>query len=238
VLSAGPIQTAARPSSSQAEPVQLPPEQVLVAWNDALNRHDIEALARFYGPQVRFYGQSKTSTDVAALKQTALTKQPNFRQRIDHLRVNRDGARVVIEFEKWSGPTLGSQASGRVAFETVDGKFLIVEETDAPTEQRWGKHRSESCSDVAFDIAAVQETIIADRERVAREMPNARPGGITYEESAKSLDAAVGYFLPERFETRWSVRVEQGVLIIQDTLTQHNLSVTPWQRARVQAACK
>src|SRR5262245_52557938 len=140
VASARAAASASSPSASRDEPPTTPeppltPEQEAVlrtvrAWNEALDRHDLDALEKLYAGTVRFYGRDRSKAAVIAAKRTAFAKQPKFNQAIVgeiHLSLSLDV--FSASFLKVTGPdvlaingTLGLKASG--------SNFLIVEEGD------------------------------------------------------------------------------------------------------------
>src|SRR5688500_19136431 len=66
---------------------QHPAEQVLMAWNSALDRRDPDKLSTLYAPRVRFYGASKSSEDIVKIKKAAFNRMPDYRQRVENVRI-------------------------------------------------------------------------------------------------------------------------------------------------------
>jgi hypothetical protein len=234
-----PASPAVPPVGSVQEPARIasPNEQLLAAWNTALDRRDADALAALYAPRVYFYGQWKTAAQVVKLKRAAFAKQPDYRQRIDDVHITKSDRGFTAIFQKHSGPGFTSSVEGRLTLERSGGKLSIAEESDSVTDQRLLKPVPSSCAEAAFQILGEQPVIEADMRRVAREMPEAQPGGITYEEDAQHLSAAQGYFLPEHFDVRWRIEVENGVLTLSDAYTMQTFPLSTEQRARVRHAC-
>jgi hypothetical protein len=228
-LTVGSVSPAARP--------EHPADKVLAAWNSALDHRDASALEPLYAPRVHFYGQWKTAAQVVALKRAAFAKQPDFRQRVDEVRVKKSDRGFVALFQKHSGAGFAATVAARLTIERAGERFLIAEESDSVTDEHLKQTEPSSCSEAAFQIAGSEPAILADQRRVAREFPEAHPGGITYEEDARHLSAALGYFLPERFDTRWHIEVEGGVLRLTDAYNERAFPLTAEQRARVRRAC-
>jgi hypothetical protein len=178
-----------------------------------------------------------TAGQVTKLKRAAFAKEPAYRQRINDVRISRTGAGFVVQFRKHSGANLAAVVEARLTLEDAGKKLLIVEETDSLTDERLRKPMPRSCSESAFEVATELVTIQEDIRRVARELPDVHPGGVTYEEGPRKLSAAMGYFHPQRFESRWLLDVEGGMLTVTEPLTMRKLTVTPEQTERVRRAC-
>jgi hypothetical protein len=230
--------SAVAPALASAAPrAQTPAEAVLANWNTALDRRNADALVPLYAPRVYFYGQWKSAAQVVSLKRSAFLKQPDFRQHIDQVHITKTDRGFVAIFQKHSGAGAAASVEARLTLESTAGKFLIAEESDSITDDKLKQPPPSNCLDAALQIVSEQPAIQADMRRVAHEFPEANPGGITYEEDAHHLSAAYGYFLPERFDTRWRIEVENGVLALTDAYTDALFPLTTEQRARVRSAC-
>src|SRR5262245_19864146 len=134
-----PVRSAARtiassaPPASPAAPREEPAAQVVRAWSDALDRHDLRKLEELYGKTVRFYGRTQSKTAVLAAKRAALAKQPTFYQEIigQISLTPLGGGNVSASFVKKSGSSDEfSVISARLILAPTDGGFVIVEEAD------------------------------------------------------------------------------------------------------------
>src|SRR5258706_11023488 len=80
-------------------PVEAAKDLVAV-WDDANNRHDIEALRRIYGPEVDFYGQHATVEKVLTAKSQVFRRYPDFRQRIASITCAENDGSIRVSFLK------------------------------------------------------------------------------------------------------------------------------------------
>jgi hypothetical protein len=209
-----------------------------LAWNSALDQHDMSSLAALYSSQVLFYGSYWTAQKVIAAKRSALDKTPDYRQRIDDVRVSRDALRTTLEFQKHSGPDAKSVVSARLTLQEEASRLVIVEETDALTDKRLQTRLPSSCYEAALQVFDQLPEIRSDVVRVARENPDCNLGGILNSEDAQNVDSAQGYFHPDRFEPRWQLVVVHGELKIADLFGADPLPISAAQRARVRLACR
>jgi len=112
---------------------------VVLAWNGALDSHDVHALEGLYAEQVRFYGRSLPRLAVVASKRVALSAKSTFHQQIvGEIATTLEGETVTVEFQKrsgYAGKRLDVRA--RLRLDRIDGgRLLIVEETDDVTQSR------------------------------------------------------------------------------------------------------
>jgi len=239
-LAAAPAPTPARPASaptSESKRPENPVERLVMAWNAALDARDVNQLVPLYGPRILFYGLKRNPEQVLETKRRQFARIPDYRQRIDNVRITptRDG--YVVEFDKWSGPKAGSRVKARLVLETIAGRLFIAEESDAATDARLRKPPRFTCADAALSAAAGVSTIMQEQERVAAEMPGMSPGAIVYRSDEGNVEAGSGFFHPERFEARWWIDVVAGEITIRDALTGDLLPVAEQERERVRLAC-
>lgn len=236
--------SAASEASSAAQPKaptrpENPAEKALSTWNSALDRRDEAKLAKLYAPHVRFYGVRKSLAEVLGAKHQAFERQPNFRQRVGDVRIERTKKGFVVRFVKQSGADFSSVADARLRLEAATGgQLLITEETDATTDKRFGKKNppSDCYSTVSSGVAALSE-IETDNHHVTRENPDVAAGGVLFSEEPGKLEAAQGYFHPERFEPRWWIDVVNGELTVRDALTDQQLAIPGSLRKSTREAC-
>jgi hypothetical protein len=105
--------------------------EALKSWDDAHNRHDVAALRGLYAPTVDFYGKQFTAEAVLAVKARAFQRAPDFRQQLSSVRFQNTAGRVRASFEKaWFQSGKAHRVGAAVELAPVDGRLLIVEETD------------------------------------------------------------------------------------------------------------
>jgi hypothetical protein len=211
---------------------------LLAAWNSALDQRDADKLVPLYAPRVRFYSSWKSAKEVIGAKRRALEQVPDYRQRIEDVRIDAaPNGGFVVHFKKRSGSQLSSVVDARLAFEATADGLLISEESDAPTDQRQKRAPDGDCYGAVMRIVGAQPVIQADIRRVRVSDPEVNAGGILYDQSGPNLQAAQGYFHAERFEPRWWIDVVNGVLTIRDAATSELLALSEAQLAEVRRAC-
>lgn len=210
-----------------------------MAWTSALNRHAVDELASFYGSEVIFYGRRKTLVEVVTAKRQALEKAPQFRQTVSDVHVQKGPNGFVLRFKKLSGSDVLKTVAARLVLESNQGKLAIVEESDAPTDERTASPAAATCAEAVDQIVGSHPEIVADVTRVAREYPEVRPGGFYDDEVERSdrVSLSQGYFHEDRYEPRWRIDAADGVLTIRDIYTTRPLVVTPKQQATVRKLC-
>lgn len=209
-----------------------------MAWNAALNHHSVDDLRPLYGPKVQFYGQAWTAEQVLEAKRKAFEKQPDFRQRISDVKVDQQGERISITFEKRSGAALKGTVFGSLVLEQQAGGPKIVDESDAATDAKL-RPQANSCPEAAMGITGTQAVIQADIERVAREYPDVNPGGLSYDQTDRTdrYSGSLGYFHPDHYEPRWWVDAAEGKLTIRDAYSGQPLPLTAPQQALIKRLC-
>jgi hypothetical protein len=216
-----------------------PAEKVLNVWSSALDRKDEAALRTLYAPYVRFYGVRKPAGEVLGAKHNAFLREPDFRQRVNHVQIEKAKKGFVVRFEKQSGAGFASTVDARLTLEPSDGDtLLITEETDAVTDKRFGKKSqpTDCYSAVSSGVAALP-IIETDSHRVMRDSPEVGAGGVLFSEEPGKLEAAQGYFHPDRFEPRWWIDVVDGQITVRDALSDQPLALPASLQASVRQAC-
>jgi hypothetical protein len=223
--------------ASEAKRPENPVQRLVMAWNAALDSRDVTQLVPLYGPRILFYGLKRNPDQVLETKRRQLARVPDYRQRIDNVRITRSPNGYVVEFDKWSGPKASARVRARLVLETIAGRLFIAEESDAVTDERLRRPPRNTCADAALSAAAGVSAIMREQERVAAEMPGVNPGAIVYQADEGNVQAGSGFFLPERFEARWWIDVVAGEITIRDALTSDILPVSEEERERVRQAC-
>ncbi len=118
-------------------------EAALSKWNDATNAHDLDQLAAVYDESVSYYGAYLPKNSVLASKARAFEILPDYRQEISDIAPNlRDLEGGSLFFTKtWGPPGRIRSLRAKVGFRAYDGgPFVVVQETDAPTERATEKN--------------------------------------------------------------------------------------------------
>ncbi len=208
-----------------------------MTWNSALDRHDTQALASLYAPRVLFYGKRKTVAEIVGAKSMEFSKDPDYHQRVGKVQIEKTPKGYRVRFEKYSGQNLASIVAARLVLEAEGDRLLIVEETDAATDKRFGKPAVTGCYPTVAETVASMPAVEEDMRKVTRSAPHSKPSGILYNEEAGSLTAAQGFFHADRFEPRWWIDVVKGELVISNALNGEMIAISEGQRAGVREAC-
>jgi hypothetical protein len=213
-------------------------EQVLLAWNAALDRRDVDGLKSLYNPEVLYYGVRKTAEQVLQAKRDAFAQNSQYRQRLDNVHIAPGADSVSVTFRKHSGAELRSSVKARIILKAQGDRLTIAEETDAATDELLRKREPKDCLDAALTIAGRQTVIARDRERVARDFPDIHQSAVIYESTEDTVDANMGYFHPGRFEGHWGITVEDGELRIVDNWTSEPLLLSESDKTSVRRICR
>ncbi len=208
-----------------------------MAWSNALNRRAADELLPFYAAQVIFYGQRKSATEVVAAKRRAFEQVPTYQQRVSNVHIDKAPSGFVLRFDKRSGAQLESNVTARLVLDASGDRLTIAEESDSPTDARFGKAAATTCGDAVFRVVGKQPAIASDIARVAREYPEVNPGGILYEEHPDRVQASQGYFHEDRYEPRWWIDAADGTLKLRDAYTDELLPVDPQEAAVIRQFC-
>jgi hypothetical protein len=235
VQRAAPAVSSLAPSPPKAP--DRPAERVLLAWNAALDARDADKLAPLYAPRVIFYGIPKAAKDVLRAKRTAFAKAPDFRQSLDNVRITSAPNGFEVRFDKRSGSGKGSVVPARLFLEAKGDRLLIAEESDAITDERLNEPEPANCGDAALGALNKHPDVVREFERVAREYPELTTGGVTYEETDHSVNAALGVFHPDHFEPYFWIEAVNGQLTVQSAVTTEPLRFSKAELTRVRKAC-
>ena len=144
---------AARPPP-RAAPLEAPPDHVVREWNDALSRHDLDALEALYSAQVLFYGTSLAREACIRAKREAFRKTPDYRQKLRDDRVtieHIDADHVRARFTKISSASGEDHAfEASLVLVREEGQWRIAEESDQATERRT---TPEACETAVMSLA-------------------------------------------------------------------------------------
>lgn len=137
---AGPA-TATQPTRAvarAANPIEAEIVTLTRRWNDALAKRDAQALASVYGARVQLYDKSIDRAATLKAKAAALASAKDYTQAISAVEVDlRDAARPKAVFDKkWVANGKADIVRGSLAFAKEGEKWVIVEESDAKTDDR------------------------------------------------------------------------------------------------------
>jgi hypothetical protein len=171
---------AMRDASRAARPNDAAPlgdaARAVLAWNNALAAHDLDALAKLYADHVRFYGRPLERKACIAAKAAAFKADPTFTQSIasEVTAADEPGGRVRARFVKLSTAKgePRTYASYLVLARSASG-FTIVEESDTTTDENLAEHLAVECIGAAAGAvmkdpkaaALLAEPVTADEQR-------------------------------------------------------------------------
>lgn len=223
--SASPAVIASAPSEPVPSGSRLPfanederANQIIRAWNEALNRHDADGLAGLYGETVRFYGRTLSRKAVVAAKRAAFAKQPAFFQELigipEFSRTQDEALTASIlkrsgEGDKWE------VVSAKLVLSLGDaGAFVIIAETDEPSSRREELGRGDCLTTAVEAVNALPEVERAVAAAMATaDGEKARFGGLgPYDDEKGGVFGGLGIHTDERFEEQISYHVQKGVL--------------------------
>src|SRR5215471_4821345 len=129
--SSAPSSSAPEAASVSRAPSASNPEAAVARWNDALAKHDVEALRSVYADPIEFYGTPLPRDQVLKMKQEAFAQTPDFTQSIQNVRiVPLVSKRLRADFDKsWSGGGHESHLPAILELEQMDGKYRVVAES-------------------------------------------------------------------------------------------------------------
>jgi hypothetical protein len=236
---------------------QTKARELVQTWNDALSRHDVAALSRLYADSVVFYGQQLPRARISALKAAAFGAAPSFTQEIAQLTselLPGSGGAVGLRFRKRSGTAgkLSRIGARLVVAPDHDGALRITLESDDATDARLAAHSAqasdESCEAAALTAIQSAPDVLREWQRVAKESPEVRPGGLGDPiENDGLVELQLGFWHDDpgcdekpcsRFETRIFAQVARGELTAAWSIEAKPVLLTPEARARVRAACR
>ena len=125
----------AAPSSqavtSASSPSSNPSLDALHAWDDAHNRHDVDALRKLYAPAVDFYGQKLSRDKVIAAKSQAFVSTPDFKQVLSDIHIaTKDDAGHATFRKTWTSKGTTRSVEANLDFQIVNQAVAIISESD------------------------------------------------------------------------------------------------------------
>jgi hypothetical protein len=134
-----PTATAKTPVAvPKADPVEDEVAAVAKAWNDALAKRDADALKTVYAKNVKLYTVDMTREKAIKAKADAFKSDKDYTQSIAFLEIDaRKKAEPRALFnKKWTSKGQEQQVRASLVFAKEDGKWVVKEESDAPSDQR------------------------------------------------------------------------------------------------------
>jgi hypothetical protein len=167
---AAPAAPAAAPAAPAAAPVAAdsrkvdPREAEIVAvvkrWNDALATRDASLLKTVYGAQVRLYTKAVDRDAAIKAKAAALAAAKDYTQSISAIEVDlRAADRPRASFQKkWTANGKEQTVVGSLVLAKEAGSWVVVEESDAKTDERRARAAASQDSCEALVIGVVSST--------------------------------------------------------------------------------
>ncbi len=225
------------------QPQQDPAAVVVLAWSNALDRHDLATLETLYGDPLRFYGRTLTKAAVIGAKAAAFRKQPTFRQQIVGPIVSSradDGA-LTATFMKRSGEDGKlTEVAAKLVLRFGDaGTWAVVEEGDALGAPAASADAcEEQVAKVVNALPEVKRTVAEAQALADKSGGRATFGGMgPTEDEGGGFSALMGLYTDERFETLVSYSVDgKGRLTVNAGGAELELPIAT--RRSVERACR
>lgn len=213
------VGTVAAPHTAAASRSEAGPNasayRAVRAWNDALDRHDLENLERIYGDEVFSYGYRRSKVDLLKAKRAMFEQRPNFRQEIigdiDLQRPIEDV--VVATFVTKSGPPENFEVTG-ARLELRGATLLVTEESDDSSLKQQNAI-SQICYDKAAEVVSSLASVVRVRAEVEHELAKStgrkRIGGFGPQpDDAGGFQVVEGVYIEEFLHTRVRYEVDRG----------------------------
>jgi hypothetical protein len=229
---------------------------LMKAWNDALDSHDVSALAGLYFGRVCYYGKVVTIDTVLRQKKDALGPGSSFRQRIlGGVNVERaaDGL-FVARFTKHSGVAqrLRDTAARIVLRSDPDGGDLrILEEADeggaapgatsaACAEDAWSQAVEARCEETASRAvhAMPRVKLIVDELLEASTDDHALGGMGPVNNGDGTFSASIGVHTNDRYEGRIDYTIDRKTGRLTVSVDGTDVPVPEGARREVARACE
>lgn len=123
---------------AKADPVEEAVAALTKTWNDALAKRDADALKTVYASKVRLYTVETTREKAIKTKADAFKSIKDYTQSIAYLEIDtrkKDEPRALFN-KKWTENGKESQVRASLVFAKEDKRWVVKEESDAPSDQR------------------------------------------------------------------------------------------------------
>lgn len=232
--SAVPIASASAAVVADAATAEDDARRIVALWSDALDRHDVVALAALYAPRVRFYGQDLPKSAVLDRKRRALGPTSKFHQSIGEIALAPGGDGLAATFQKHSGEP--PQRDVRAKIVIVDGH--IREESDEPTAKPGRARCLEVAAAVVMALPEVKKTLGGAEKEIAKAHDGRRMGGMgPQDDEGPGLSVSLGVHHDDRYERLVDYEVNAaGRLTV--TVAADEIAVPAAAASKVEQACK
>lgn len=155
---AQPAQPAALGPAPKANPIENEINAVTQKWNDALAKRDAKALEGVYAKKVKLYTNEMSREKVIKAKADAFAAAKDYTQAIAFVEYDvrkKDEPKALFN-KKWTVNGQENQVRASLVFTKEEGKWVIKDESDAPTDQRRQRAAAsaDSCESVVQRLAA------------------------------------------------------------------------------------
>jgi hypothetical protein len=125
-------------TAAKADPIEDEVATLTKAWNDALAKRDAKALEALYAKNVRLYTVDMTREKAVKAKAEAFANDKEYTQSIAAVEFDtRKKTEPRALFNKtWKAKGAEQQVRASLVFAKEDGKWVIKEESDVPSDQR------------------------------------------------------------------------------------------------------
>jgi ketosteroid isomerase-like protein len=149
---------AAVTTPGKPDPVEDELAKLTKSWNDALAKRDAKALEPLYASNVRLYTVDMTREKAVKTKADILKASKDYTQSISFLELDtrkKTHPRALFN-KKWTDGGKESQVRASLVFTKEDGKWVIKEESDAPSDQRRARaaQNEDGCESSVMKLAS------------------------------------------------------------------------------------
>jgi hypothetical protein len=142
----------------KVDPVEEEVASVTKAWNDALAKRDAKALEPLYAANVRLYTVEMTREKAVKTKSDILGAAKDYTQSISFLEIDtrkKTQPRALFN-KKWTQNGKEAQVRASLVFVNEGGKWVIKEESDAPSDQRRARaaQNADGCESSVMRLAS------------------------------------------------------------------------------------
>jgi ketosteroid isomerase-like protein len=139
-------------------PIEEQINAVTQKWNEALAKRDAKALEGVYAKNVKLYTVDMTREKALKTKSDAFAAAKDYTQSIAVVEYDvrkKDEPKALFN-KKWTANGKENQVRASLLFTKEGGKWLIKEESDAPSDQRRARAAAsqDSCESVVQKLAA------------------------------------------------------------------------------------
>jgi hypothetical protein len=183
------------------DPVEDEIAAVTNAWNDALAKRNADALKPIYAKNVRLYTVQMPREQAVKVKADALKADKDYTQSISYLEIDtrKKAEPRALFHKKWTSKGKEQEVVASLAFAKEDGKWVVTEESDVPSDQR--RVRAAQNADGCESLVQKLASSTAEANAILARPPNPSKGHL-------SNGTRIGAGPPE--QTNYSIGIHEN----------------------------